>query len=72
MSLAGVDATNITMLILYNLIFVAPLVVIILLFVLGIKSEVVEKWRQAHKAYMRLMIGAVLLGLGVWMLVYAI
>jgi cytochrome c biogenesis protein CcdA len=56
------------MLILYNIIFVLPLVVILLLVALGIKIEKIDSWKQANKGYMRFAIGFMLIGLG-WLLI---
>lgn len=72
MSLGGLSAINITMLLFYNVIFVAPLVFILAAFVFGVSSNTLESWRQAHKAGMRLVIGLLLLGLGLWMLLSAL
>ncbi|MEK7595402.1 MAG: GAP family protein [Patescibacteria group bacterium] len=68
MAFHGASIANIELLLLYNIIFIAPLVLILVSFVYGIKSETVEAWRKAHKAVMRLMIGLILVALGVWML----
>ena len=68
MALSGITTLNIELLLLYNIIFVLPLVVILISFVYGMKSERIEAWRKAHRAVMRLIIGAVLVALGVWML----
>lgn len=70
MSLAGVTALNLTWLLLYNFIFVLPLLVIIFLFYQGLSTEAVEAWRLKHRKLMRLAIGLVLLALGVWMILY--
>jgi cadmium resistance protein CadD (predicted permease) len=56
------------MLILYNVIFVMPLVIILLLVLFGIKVQNIQKWKQANKAYMRLITGFVLIALG-WLLI---
>lgn len=51
----------------YNLIFVLPLVVILLLVYNGMKLHEIKMWKHANKHYMRLAIGFVLIGLG-WLL----
>ncbi len=56
------------LLILYNIIFVLPLLVILVLVALGTKISVIHNWKQANKGYMRLMIGLMLVGLG-WLLI---
>lgn len=68
MSLGGVSALSITWLVIYNIIFVAPLVVILIALYRGVKAEALEEWRKKHRALMRLLIGLLLLGLGAWML----
>ncbi len=55
-------------LLLYNLIFVAPLIVILLLVAGGTKISSIKKWKQANKGYMRFAIGYMLIGLG-WLLI---
>lgn len=56
------------LLILYNIIFVAPLIVILLLVAGGTKVSKIKKWKQANKGYMRFAIGFMLIGLG-WLLI---
>src|SRR3989338_5870811 len=68
MSISGVTISNVLLLIIYNIIFVLPLVVILLLVYRKMSAEKFEKWRQKHKGLMRLLIGLVLIALGVWML----
>ncbi|MBI4035143.1 MAG: hypothetical protein HY381_01990 [Candidatus Chisholmbacteria bacterium] len=70
MSLAGVSALNLTWLLLYNFIFVLPLLIIIFLFYKGLSAAAIEAWRLKHRRLMRLSIGLVLLILGTWMILY--
>lgn len=56
------------LLILYNLIFVAPLIFILLLVAGGAKLSSVHKWKEENKGSMRLMLGLLLIGLG-WLLI---
>lgn len=56
------------MLVLYNLIFVAPLLIILALVLAGAKIQNIQQWKQNTKGYMRLATGIILLGLG-WMLI---
>lgn len=56
------------LLILYNIIFVAPLVIILLLVAGGTKISAIQNWKQANKGYMRLFIGLLLVCLG-WLLI---
>ncbi len=54
-------------LILYNIIFVMPLVVIVLLVAAGKKLHEIKKWKQDNRGIMRLFIGLVLVAMG-WLL----
>lgn len=56
------------MLVLYNIIFVMPLVIILLLVLLGVKVQDIQNWKQSNKSYMRLFTGLLLIGLG-WLLI---
>jgi cytochrome c biogenesis protein CcdA len=56
------------LLVFYNIIFVLPLIVILLLVAAGVKISAVKKWKQANKGFMRLAIGLLLIGLG-WLLI---
>ncbi|MCD4771645.1 cytochrome c biogenesis CcdA family protein [archaeon] len=55
-------------LILYNLIFVLPLILISYFVYRGTKVDVVNKWVQKNKRFMRLAAGIVMLGLGLSLL----
>jgi len=48
----------------YNLIFVAPLFLIILAVYKGVSPEKLEEWRVAKRTWMRLIMGLVLVGMG--------
>lgn len=56
------------MLVLYNIVFVLPLVVILLLVAGGVKLHVVKTWKQEARGFMRLLIGLLLVFLG-WLLI---
>ncbi len=60
--------TALLLLILYNIIFVMPLIVILLLVAGGTKLPAVKKWKQESRGLMRLAIGLLLIGLG-WLLI---
>lgn len=60
-----------TLLVLYNLIFVAPLVFILFLVYRGAETDAIEVWRRKHRKLMRALIGLTLVGLGVWMIWFA-
>ncbi|HIH26381.1 MAG TPA: hypothetical protein HA226_06455 [Nanoarchaeota archaeon] len=68
MSFTGITVSNILFLVIYNVIFVIPLVVILLLVYRQSSTVKFERWRQKHKALMRLATGLVLLALGLWMI----
>lgn len=67
MSLSGVTTGNVLFLVIYNLIFVLPLIFILLFVYKGIHWKHFENWRQKHKGLMRLFTGVLLIVLGVWM-----
>lgn len=62
------DAYAFFLLVLYNIIFVLPLVVILGLVAGGMKVDKIKNWKQANKGYMRFAIGFMLIGLG-WLLI---
>lgn len=63
----GSYAVAIPYLLLYNLIFILPLIVVIVIAYLG-KGKRLEEWRQKNKGIMRLGIGLFLITLGVYMI----
>ncbi len=62
------DFSAFLLLVLYNIIFVAPLIVILLLVAGGKKLYQIKKWKQRNRPVMRLFIGLLLIVLG-WMLI---
>ncbi len=56
------------LMVLYNLIFVAPLLVILGMVAAGKKVSDVKKWKEENKGTMRLVIGLLLVSLG-WLLI---
>ncbi len=62
------NATAFLLLVLYNIVFVAPLLIILILVALGVKIQHVKRWKQDSRGYMRLFIGLLLIGLG-WLLI---
>lgn len=58
------------LLLLYNFIFVLPLIIITGLMFIGISSNALEKWRKKNRRYMRLFVGLFLYGLGGLLLWY--
>lgn len=65
---AGEYAAGIPLLLLYNLIFILPLIVIVGIVYNGTASHKLEKWRKEHRGLMRLGIGLFLLALGFYMI----
>ncbi len=72
MALSGLTLSNMTMLVLYNIIFILPLLVILILFCQGMSAEVIQRWREKNKPMMHLTIGLLLLGLAAWMVAFTI
>lgn len=62
------DFTAFLLLVLYNIIFVAPLVFMLILVATGVKLQNLKKWKQDTRGYMRLFIGLLLIALG-WLLI---
>ena len=56
------------MLILYNIIFVLPLIVILVMVNYGFKIQQIKRWKQNNRTYMRLAAGVILILLG-WLLI---
>src|SRR3989344_810356 len=64
----GDYSSGIPMLLLYNLIFILPLIFLVGLVYAGYASKKLEAWRKEHRGYMRLGIGLFLLALGAYMI----
>ena len=62
------DFTAFLLLILYNVIFVSPLIVILLLVAGGKKLHEIKRWKQSNRKYMRLFVGLLLILMG-WLLI---
>lgn len=56
------------MLVLYNIIFVLPLIAILLMVYFGFKIQNIKRWKQNNRVYMRLATGITLVLLG-WLLI---
>ena len=61
------DFTAFLMLVIYNIVFVSPLIVILLLVASGMQLQRLKAWKQEARGTMRLMIGLLLVALG-WLL----
>lgn len=64
----GNFAAAVPLLLLYNFVFVVPLLAVLLVAYLGVASRTLENWRKSNRGMMRLAIGIFLIALGVWML----
>lgn len=62
------DLTALLLLVLYNIIFVSPLIVILLAVAAGRKVADFKKFKEENKGYMRLLIGLLLISMG-WLLI---
>lgn len=57
-------------LLLYNFIFVLPLLVILLMIYYGVSTLSLKKWREAKRKWMNLASGLLMIGLGVLLILY--
>lgn len=57
------------LLVLYNIIFVAPLIIILILVLSGVRLERIDFWKHENRGTMRLFIGLLLVILG-WLLIF--
>ncbi|MEK7118191.1 MAG: hypothetical protein AAB869_01130 [Patescibacteria group bacterium] len=64
----GAYASAVPLLLFYNLVFILPLIVIVVMAYLGTASEKLEVWRKEHRGFMRLLVGFFLVALGVYMI----
>ncbi len=55
------------LLLIYNIIFVMPLVIILALAYFGVKLQNIQGWKQSNKGYMRIATGLIMISLG-WLL----
>ncbi|HLD80919.1 MAG TPA: GAP family protein, partial [archaeon] len=65
--LSEAGAVAVGLLFVYNVLFIAPLLVILGLVLAGTKIQYIKQWKQMNRAYMRLAIGVLLVALG-WLL----
>ena len=64
----GEYGSAVPFLLLYNFVFVLPLLFMLCIAYLGTSSGSLERWRLAHRGVMRLTIGLFLIALGILML----
>ncbi|MBD3156834.1 hypothetical protein GF369_03320 [Candidatus Peregrinibacteria bacterium] len=65
------DFMAIMYLLLYNFIFVLPLLIIVLLAYFGTAALDIKHWKDKYKRWMRLVTGILMLGLGVLLILFA-
>jgi cytochrome c biogenesis protein CcdA len=65
------DFMAIMYLLLYNFIFVLPLLIIVLLAYFGTTTLDIKHWKDKYKRWMRLVTGLLMLGLGVLLILFA-
>lgn len=66
-----VDLRAVLYLIIYNFIFVLPLVVIVVLAYLGVSVLDIKHWKEKYKKWMRLFSGLLMIGLGILLILFA-
>lgn len=59
------------LLILYNFIFVLPLIIILCVVAFGVSAESVKAWKDKQKKWMRLFIGLIMIALGIALILWA-
>ena len=70
MAKSGLALSNMVMLLIYNIIFVLPLIIILLGAYKGMSTVNFKLWLEKNKKLMRLIVGLLLIGLGVWMIYF--
>lgn len=65
------DLSALLLLIIYNIIFVMPLVIIVALVLFGTKLHHIQEWKQINKGYMRIANGVILISLGMLLMLIA-
>ena len=71
LSRIGLNAKVISYLLLYNFIFVLPLIVILFLVYFGTSAKKVKAWKDKQKKWMRFWIGIVMIALGILLILFA-
>jgi cytochrome c biogenesis protein CcdA/glutaredoxin len=64
----GTITAGLPYLLLYNVIFVLPLVAILIIISYGIPPERLNRWRLEHRKMVRLIMGAVMIGIGAFII----
>ncbi|MBI2452256.1 GAP family protein [Candidatus Pacearchaeota archaeon] len=71
LSKIGFNSAVFSYLLLYNFIFVLPLIIILFAVYFGLSVKRVEAWKQKNRKWMRLMTGLVMVGLGILLILFA-
>jgi cytochrome c biogenesis protein CcdA len=58
------------LLVLYNFIFILPLLIILTMAFFGVKTETISKWKNDKKRWMRLFIGLIMIALGIFLILW--
>lgn len=72
LSKIGFNPLVVLYLLIYNFIFVIPLITLLLIVYFGASVKRLEKWKQKNKKWMRLITGIVLIGLGILLILFAV
>lgn len=67
----GFSAQVFWLLVLYNFIFVLPLIIILTIVAFGVSAESVKAWKDKQKKWMRLFIGLIMIALGIALILWA-
>ncbi len=59
------------LLVLYNFIFVLPLIVILFTVYFGVDTKVIKEWKDKQKKWMRLFMGLIMIALGIVLILWA-
>ncbi|MBI4739254.1 GAP family protein [Candidatus Woesearchaeota archaeon] len=65
------DFQAVTLLLLYNFIFVLPLIVIAAAAYLGASMKGIQEWKKEHRKWMRLAEGLLMIGLGILLILFS-
>ncbi len=71
LSKIGFNPLVVSYLLLYNFIFVLPLIVILFLVYFGLSHKKLEEWRKRNRKWMRLITGLMMIGLGILLILFA-
>jgi cytochrome c biogenesis protein CcdA len=58
------DTTSVVLLLLYNAVFVLPLVLLLIVIASGVKVSAIQRWKEESKGKMRLGVGLLVIALG--------